>query len=279
MGYRLSVWRDYSKITQQNCVHFMKDKVFDYLYEVAIGSSDNLMILQGGNDASILVYDKKLNLMSKINIDNGYKVYNAAISDDNVIAVSETNNDKVIKYSIKGNQLSTIGSNGSKDGQFLTPRGLTFSDNKLFVVDGDNYRVQVFEQNDKFSFSFGCQGTNPGQFQHPEKIAIDSKANILISDDTANCIHIFSGKGEFIQQIPCNLPRAIAISPAGFLITGHETKINKIKMWSPTYKIINQFGNVGHEQGEFDEISGIAIDSSEVIYMVETMNKRIQIIH
>lgn len=187
----------------------------------------------------------------------------------------------MIKYSIKGEKISVIGGqNGNEDGQFNTPRGLAFSGDKLLVVDGDNHRVQVFKQNDVFSFSFGSQGQGPGQFQHPVRIAVNPNANILVSDDAANCIHMFDGEGNFIQKIvhACQQPHAVVVSPMGFLITTHHTENNKITIRNPTYEVINQFGSRGSRQGEFDEISGIAIDSTGTIYMVETQNRRIQMI-
>ena len=80
---------------------------------------------------------------------------------DNVIAVSDIGSHQVKKYSLQGELLPVIGCHGSNNGQFKCPRGLALNANKLlYVVDGDNYRVQVFQQDDKFAFSFG----NPGQF-------------------------------------------------------------------------------------------------------------------
>ena len=70
----------------------------------------------------------------------------------------------------------------------------------------------------------------------------------------------------------------ITISPTGYLITGHHAPDNKIRVWSPTYQVINQFGKYGHKQGEFSGINGIAIDSSGTIYVAEGQNKRLQVI-
>ena len=72
---------------------------------------------------------------------------------------------------------------GHENGQFYRPRGLAFSNNKLlYVVDVRNYRVQVFQQDDKFSFSFGNRGSNPRHFPYPVRIAIDHNNNVLVVD-------------------------------------------------------------------------------------------------
>ena len=116
----------------------------------------------------------------------------------------------------------------------------------LYVVDNGNYRVQVFQQDDTFAFSFGNRGSNPGQFQYPVRIATDTNnINVLVTDNLANIVNIFTHSGQFIQAINNDQPFAITISPTGYLITGYDGLDNKIRVWSPTYQLINQFGNVG----------------------------------
>ena len=109
----------------------------------------------------------------------------------------------------------------------------------MYVVDGLNHRVQVFNQDDTFAFSFGNRGKNSGQFQCPVRIAIDSNNNVLVTDLDANCIQLFTHDGQFIQRINSNRPCAITISLTGYLITGHQGVDNKIRVWSPTYQLIN----------------------------------------
>jgi len=230
----------------------------------------------------VIVLDDKLNLVKVIGQGNGnnrlVKPVGVAVKD-NVIAVSDWDGDQVKKYSLQGELLSIIGCYGKKNGQFNRPRGLVFNNNKLlYVVDGNNCRVQVFQQNDTFAFSFGNRGINPGQFQWPVKIAIDPNNNVLITDHNANCIHVFSHRGQFIQTINCDSPYAITISNTGYLITGHDGNDNKIRVWSLTYQLIHQFGNKGFKQGEFKGISGMAMDSNGTVYVVEWDNNRLQVI-
>ena len=135
----------------------------------------------------------------------------------------------------------------------------------------------VFQQDDKFAFSFGNRGNNPGQFQYPVRIAIDPNNNVLVTDRDANCIHLFTHNGQFIQTINSSRPCVITISPIGYLITGHHGDDNKIRVWSLTYQLINQFGKKGSKQGEFYGIEGMAIDSSGTIYVAEWNNKRLQV--
>ncbi|MCY3929541.1 MAG: NHL repeat-containing protein [Acidobacteria bacterium] len=270
-------------MTEQDCsqvvTHYGGNKLGD-LYDVATGPNSEVVIVDDGNRC-VVVLDDKLNLLKVIGqgSDNSRLVRPDGVAvTDNVIAVSDWGSHQVKKYSLQGELISVIGCHGNNNGQFNYPRGLAFNNNKLlYVVDGGNYRVQVFQQNDTFAFSFGNRGSNPGQFQYPFRIAIDPNNNVLVTDLHANCIHIFSDSGEFIQTINSDRPYAITISPTGYLITGHDGDDNKIRVWSPTYHLINQFGKRGSKQGEFDAINGMSIDSSGTVYVAEG-SKRLQVI-
>ena len=203
--YRIPVDRDYKKMTEQDCsqvvTHYGGNKI-DYLCDVTVTSNDEIVMVDYGNKC-VVVLDNKLNLLKVIGQGSG----NSRLVDpdgvavtDNIIAVSDDDGShQVKKYSLQGELLSVIGSHGNENGQFNRPRGLAFNNNKLlYVVDSDNYRVQVFQQDDTFAFSFGSKGSNPGQFQWPVRIAIDPNNNVLVTDYNANCINIFTDKGQFI---------------------------------------------------------------------------------
>ena len=280
--YRTPIDRDYKKVTEQDCIQVVthyRGKKFDHPCDVGIGPNREVVIADH-NNRCIVVLDDRLNLLKVIR-ERSRLVSPVSIAvTDNIIAVSNYCSDQVKKYSLQGGELlSVIGCYGNKTGQFNRPMGLAFNNNKLlYVVDRDNFRIQVFRQDDTLAFSFGNRGNNPGQFQCPTRIAIDPNNNVLVTDYRANCIHIFSPSGKFMQTVRCRRPCAVAISHTGYLVTGHDGDYNKIRVWSPTYQLINQFGKKGSKQGEFCYIEGMAVDSNGSIYVVETDNERLQVI-
>jgi len=253
---------------------------FGRLCDVSLSSNGQIAVVDFDNKC-VVVLDDRLELLKVIGKESGNSrliAPDGVAVIDNVIAVSDNGSHQVKNYSLQGELLSVIGSYGNKNGQFNRPRGLAFNNNKLlYVVDGNNYRVQVFQQDDTFAFSFGNKGIDPGQFQWPVKIVIDPNSNVLVTDIRTYCIHvfIFSHSGQFIQTINCDRPCAITISHTGYLITGHDKDDNKIRVWSPTYQLIKQFG---FKQGEFSSIGGMAMDSSGTVYVAEWSNSRLQVI-
>ena len=280
--YRTLVDRDYNKMTEQDFsqvgTHYGGNK-FGNLTDVAIAPTGEVVIVDHGN-GYVVVLDDKLKLLKVIGQEIGnsglVRPYGVAVTD-NVIAVSDCDSHQVKKYHfLQGKFLSVIGCYGENNGQFDYPKGLAFNNNKLlYVVDGRNNRVQVFQEDNTFAFSFGKNGNNPGQFHSPGGIAINPNNNVLVTD--ANCIHLFTHNGQFMQKIETDNPYAITISPTSYLITSHHGDDNKIRVWSPTYQLINQFGKKGPKQGEFNNIYGMAIDSSGTICVAEYNNKRLQV--
>ena len=207
--YRTPVDRDY-KMTEQDCsqvVTYYGGNKFGNLADVAIAPTGEVIIVDNGN-SKVIILDDQLNLLNFIGQGSGDSrlvIPLGVAVTDNVIAVSYCGSDQVKKYSLQGKLLSVIGCRGNKNGQFNYPWGLTFNNSKLlYVVDGLNHRVQVFNKDDTFAFSFGSRGNNPGQFQCPGKISIDPNNNVLVTDYDVNGIHIFTHDGQFMQTINSN---------------------------------------------------------------------------
>jgi len=274
--------RDYNKMRQQDCsvVTYYGGNKFGCLTDVAIGINDEVVIVDNTNKC-VIVLDCNMTLLSVIGQGSGdsrlVNPIGVAVSKDGIIAVSDWGSHQVKKYSLQGKLLSVIGNkSGNNNGQFDAPRGLVFGSNKmLYIVDRGNHRIQVFED-DKFAFTFGSEGSNPGQFQYPIRIAIDTENKVLVSDYDVGHISLFSHTGSFISRVTCGRPWSITVSPDGYIITDCD---DKITIWSPAHQLVHQFGKKGSQQGEFDDIRGIAMNSAGTIYVAEYDNKRLQIIN
>lgn len=284
-SYRILIDRDCNKITAEDCNQVVtqhgKGMKFEFISDIALGPNEELVIVDSINKW-IIVLDEKLNFLKVFGQGSGNGrldyPFGIAVIDD-IIAVSDCGSHQVKKYSLQGELLSLFGSYGEKNSQFNYPRGLAFADSKLlYIVDGENHRVQVFQQDNTFAFSFGSKGTDPGQFQRPVRIAIDPNTNVLVTDYDVNCIDIFSHSGHFIHKINCYKPAVVIVRPTGYLITCHGGIDNKIRVWSPTYQLVNQFGRKGCAQGEFDGICGMVFTAGGIIYIAERYNKRLQVI-
>ena len=90
----------------------------------------------------------------------------------------------VQRFTNNGTFITSWGSTGIGDSDFISPGGLTVdSANKVYVGDyGENNRIQKFDSNGKFITKWGTPGTGDGQFMPPVGIVADSSNNIYVAD-------------------------------------------------------------------------------------------------
>jgi len=103
---------------------------------------------------------------------------------------------------ITGNHLFDIGKRGSGPGEFNLPRDAAIGKNgQIYVVDGGNFRIQVFDRNGKYLQSFGSLGKQLGNFARPKEIATDSEGNVYVIDAAFGNFQIFDSEGELLMFI------------------------------------------------------------------------------
>jgi len=98
-----------------------------------------------------------------------------------------------------GEHLQDIGKRGSGPGEFNLPRDLAIGrDGRLYVVDGGNFRVVVFDREGRYLHAFGSVGKQYGQFARPKEIASDAEGNVYVVDTAFGNFQIFNAEGELL---------------------------------------------------------------------------------
>lgn len=101
-----------------------------------------------------------------------------------------------------GNHLYDIGKRGSAPGEFNLPRDVAIGKNgQIYVVDGGNFRVQVFDRDGKYLQSFGTIGRQLGNFARPKEVATDKEGNVYVADAAFGNFQIFSADGELLMYV------------------------------------------------------------------------------
>ena len=100
--------------------------------------------------------------------------------------------DRVQKFTRDGKFLMQWGRHGSELGEFLRPQSIMLdAEDRLWVADSCNHRVQVFETTDKDATlvkSWGQEGSELGQLRYPYGLQLDGEGmSISASTATTAC--------------------------------------------------------------------------------------------
>lgn len=99
------------------------------------------------------------------------------------------------------NYLATWGTAGTGDGQFNQPKWIKIdSQNKIYVYDSGNSRIQKFDSNGTFITKWGSAGSANGQFNSVQGFVIDSSDNIYVLDSGNTRIQKFDSNGTHLSS-------------------------------------------------------------------------------
>lgn len=116
--------------------------------------------------------------------------------------VSSRNHRVLVFDGATGDHLYNIGTRGTAEGEFNLPREAEIGpDGRLYVVDGGNFRVQVFEQDGTFVRAWGMAGRRPGQFMRPKGISLDPDGNVYVADAAFSNVQIFNASGQLLMPL------------------------------------------------------------------------------
>lgn len=98
---------------------------------------------------------------------------NMAVYQDKLF-ISDTGNFKIVKYTLDGKFVHSLGEVGSTLGQFARPKGIALDrEGRFYVVDAAFENVQVFNKEGKVLLFFGGPGYSPEHINLPTDIVID----------------------------------------------------------------------------------------------------------
>ncbi len=111
-----------------------------------------------------------------------------AVSHDRIV-VTDTLDNCVRVYQFNGCLVQEWGRRGSRDGEFFSPTGVAVHQGRVFVVDTNNHRVQVFRLSDgAFVTKWGCQRTLP----YPSALAVTNTHVYVSARYESLCLKVFA---------------------------------------------------------------------------------------
>jgi DNA-binding beta-propeller fold protein YncE/cbb3-type cytochrome oxidase subunit 3 len=109
------------------------------------------------------------------------------IGSDKAIYVVDESRAEIVKFDSDGNVLATWGTRGSGNGQFNPPTSVAVDakNNKVYVTDPENRRIQIFDTNGQFVTSWPVPEWRPVKGAwYMQHLVVDSKVGRLYATST-----------------------------------------------------------------------------------------------
>ncbi len=171
---------------------------------------------------------------------------------------------------------------------FRQPSDISVSDQGLiYVVDGVNNKIKVFNQKGEFLFAFGKKGRGNGQFSFPMGIHTDSNDKVYVADSGNSRIQIFTPSGEYLSQIKLPSTGVMTPDPTDVAVNNRLNRLfvadndnHQIHMYDLSSNLLlSSHGSPGAEKHEFRYPFLMSMDSDGYLYIVDVINTRVQVLN
>jgi len=104
----------------------------------------------------------------------------AVTGDGRLVYALDASACQVVRFDLANPQAGhqVFAQKGSNPGQFEGPVAIATDDaGRCYVLDEDNYRVNVYDQAGQFLFAFAKQGSGPGDLDEPKHLAVSASGD------------------------------------------------------------------------------------------------------
>jgi DNA-binding beta-propeller fold protein YncE len=158
-------------------------------------------------------------------------------------------------------------------------------DGRIYVVNGVNNQIRIFNQNGKFLSAFGADGSANGEFKFPLGIDIGRSGKVYIADSGNHRVQIFNSKGSFIAQIRIPPKNNHLADPTDVVVDDTRKRCyvvdndnHRILVYDlATLKLTNTYGSPGTDKGAFRYPFLMTLDKQKKLYIVDVINTRVQV--
>jgi peptidylamidoglycolate lyase len=175
---------------------------------VDVDTHDNVYVFHRNEAMPIMAFDRRGKFLRAWGQGMFKTTHFLRVDHSGYVWVTDRGDMQAFKFDSGGKLMMTLGRKGitgdnNSEDAFNGMADLAVAKNgDIFIADGEgpNTRVVKLSKNGKFIQWWGGKGTEPGQFNTPHSIAIDSKGRIYVADRSNNRIQIFDQTGKFLNQ-------------------------------------------------------------------------------
>jgi DNA-binding beta-propeller fold protein YncE len=157
---------------------------------------------------------------------------------------------------------------------------------QIYVVDGVNNRIRIYDAGGAPVSSFGVEGAGEGEFKYPLGIDIADSGRVYVADSGNHRVQIFDRTGRFISQIrlpaqnhPAD-PTDIAVDETRNRCYVVDNDNHRILVYDlANLQLLDSYGTPGTGERAFRYPFLIALDKQQYLYIVDVINTRVQVLN
>ncbi len=178
------------------------------------------------------------------------------------------------------------GSSGA-EGKGIAVTAVAVADGRVYATD--TYQVFVFDTKGTLLKQFGMPGLDPGQLDHPNGIAVDSRGKIYVADSNHNRVQAFDADGKHLWTTgakvsdlqketdnPFVLPRGLAVDADGSILVADPLGQSIVRL-SEDGAVLATYGSRGSAAGEFNFPNDLDVRDGLVL-VADKENDRVQLV-
>lgn len=254
---------------------------------VAVNSSGTIYVFTRG-EAALLEFDSHGKFVRDLAPGMFQTPHGLRVDVEDNIWTTDVGTHQVLKldpdgkvlmvFGIKGNAGTAIDADGLKATLFNQPTDIAFDRyGNLYVADGyGNSRVVKFDPDGKFVKAWGEMGAEPGQFNLPHSILVDTHDRVWVADRNNSRIQLFDLEGNFLSEWS-HAGRPWGFEQAGdgdvWVADGTANRILKLDLDG---QIVGGFGEPGQKPGQLGWVHYLAEADDGSILVGEIVNQRAQ---
>jgi parallel beta-helix repeat protein len=259
-----------------------------FLSPLGIDTDENgYVYVAGGNQRNVQVFDSNGSFIARWEVDG--RIVGVSVTNGYAY-VTDRCNHKVKKFDLNGILVSEWGEQGTGDGQFFEPSGISAHNGFVYVVESHragNQRVQKFTSEGEYVSQWSLDSVHSSHWPIIIGIDIDDNEHVFVSEYYTNKIKkfdtdgilldVFDGQGHGFDEIWG--PLGIAIEDNGNVFVA-DRRNYRIQVYSTEFVHLDSFGAFGGDgEGYFNYPLDCEIyeaSDDKYIYVVEFSNCRIQ---
>jgi DNA-binding beta-propeller fold protein YncE len=188
---------------------------------------NELVIPQYGNDEIIRWEEDVVEVMA---IEDSLDAPAGVWRTGTETAIADFYNNRIL-YSENGSEWISFGKEGKADGEFYYPTDVQITDDRIWVADAYNNRIQAFDKTGKFLQQMGAD-----QKMNAATGIYVSEENVFVTDFENDRILVFDLDGNLVQELSENIEKPtdlLLIEDKLYVINYRNGKINVFE-WKET---------------------------------------------